>query len=120
MIEADEIDHLKGPASDLGLLAVDPYRLEPGFKKVFACLLWRHHHQVLQRGHQRELMGDLKGTQQALVKQGIGRLVGNVFAIEQNLATVQWQGASDNVEQGRLAGSVGADQSRNGALLYLQ
>jgi hypothetical protein len=79
-----------------------------------------HHHQVLERGHVGEFMRDLEGAQHAQPEQLVGRLAGDVLAIEDDLAAVGHNVAGDEVEQGGFTGAVRPDQARDRAALNLE
>lgn len=52
-------------------------------------------------------MGNLERTQQPLTKQGIGGLVGNIFAVEKDVAGIQRNCSGDDVEYGRFTAPFG-------------
>ena len=80
----------------------------------------RGHQQVLQDGEAHEQPGELERTADAEVKDAIGRSVGDVVAAEAHRALLDALIAGDDVEQGRLARAVGADQAVDLALVDLQ
>ena len=89
---------------------------KPGVDQVFAGLPGRHHHQVLDDRQACEFVCNLKRAQQALVEQLVRFQPGNVLIVEKYPAPGRGIETGDGVEQGGLAGPVGADQAGDGTL----
>jgi hypothetical protein len=71
---------------------------------------------VLQRRSLREQAGDLERARDAEAGDPLGGLAGDVAPGEDDPATRRLQEAGEQMEQGGLAGAVGADQRVHGPL----
>jgi len=60
----------------------------------------------------------LKGTHQPGAGDGVGRAPGDVGPPKKHRAAVHQLKTADAIDRGRLAGSVGSDQTGNAATLY--
>src|SRR5690606_2210455 len=70
----------------------------------------RHRH-VLQCGHGGERARDLVRAGQAHLDDPVGRAVRDVLAVEDDLSAVRLVVAAEDVDQSRLPGPVGADET---------
>src|SRR6266851_2596256 len=77
----------------------------------------RADHHVLQHRHSLECLRHLEGAREAEMRAGFRRQIGDVVALEQNLAGGRQQVAGQAIEQSGFAGAVRSDQAENIALL---
>ncbi len=75
---------------------------------------------VLQGGHGREQAGVLIGARHAHVRDLVRPEAVDRGAVEDELALVDVEEATDAVEEGGLAGTVGTDHAGDRALLHLE
>jgi hypothetical protein len=76
--------------------------------------------QVFPHAHIGEHVGDLEAARQAAAVDLVGRQAGNHLAAQQHAARGRRHIAADQVEGGRFAGAVGADQRVAFALRHAQ
>ena len=72
-----------------------------------------HRHDVFSHAHAAEDRGFLRQIAQAHARALEHRLLGDIQAVEINLAVIDRDQAGDHVEAGGLAGAVGAKQPRH-------
>ncbi len=77
-------------------------------------------HDVLEDGHVLEGCGHLEGAADAEPRMRFGGRVGDVDAVEDDAPFARPQIAGDAVEEGRLAGAVGADEADDLARFDMQ
>jgi len=77
-------------------------------------------HEVVEHGHAPEQGDVLEGARDAELGEPARGQVGDVASLERDAAAVRMVEAADHVEDGRLAGAVGADDRQDLALLGLE
>ncbi len=70
----------------------------------------RSYFHVLEHGQLAEQADGLKGTRQAGMRHLVGLLIGDLLPVDKDLSASRGQQAGDDVDQGGLAGPIGADQ----------
>ena len=112
--DADEVQQIHGPPllGRRARAAQDP--AEP------ALVALGGDEQVLQDGETHEQARELEGAPDAEVEHAVGRSVGDLVAAIAHGALLDALIAGDDIEERRLAGSVGADQAVDLALVDLQ
>jgi hypothetical protein len=80
----------------------------------------RAHLQIFQHRHAGENAAAFRRLRDAQLGDIVRRHIGNVAAVEDDLAFARARIAEDGHHQGRLAGAVGADERDDLALIYLE
>ncbi len=68
------------------------------------------HHDIFQHGHVAEKLHYLKGAGYPLSRDAKGRQSLNTLVLKKDQPVIRPQHPGDQIEQGRLAGAVGADE----------
>ncbi|ORE91538.1 membrane associated protein [Stappia sp. 22II-S9-Z10] len=113
--EGEEVEHLVRLLAQRLFVGGDAAGAKPGVDEVFPRLRGRHHHQILAHRQRVELLGELKGAQQAAPEELVRGEAGDVLAVQPHGAGGRRIEPGDDVEERRLAGAVGADQPGDGA-----
>jgi hypothetical protein len=98
-----------GALDESALVAVRPRQAEHRGEDVGAAKMVRAEHHVLQDGQVREQPDALERPGDAQLREAVRRGAGQRLAAPGEGARLRLDEAADDVEQGRLAGAVGAD-----------
>ena len=120
MGKIEKIQNLAGTGAHLRLPVAHQRGAKPGGQQALAGLMRRHDHEVFQRGHGCEGMGNLKGAHKPLVKEHMGGKAGDVLTVKKDPARIRAIEPGNDVEQRGLAGAIGADEAGDRACLHLQ
>ena len=77
-------------------------------------------HHVLQRGKIEKGFDQLEGARDAFLADPVTRQAGDVLAPERDRAGIGFEESGDQVQRGRLAGAVGADEADDLAFFYVK
>jgi hypothetical protein len=109
LLQADEAHQLEGLAAQLGVAAGDAREAQGGLDQVAVETQVGTHHHVLDGAHVHADLQVLEGARHTAAGQLVRRLATDGFAIQADLAVGGFVDPGDEVEQGRLAGAIGAD-----------
>ncbi|MGY3585120.1 hypothetical protein ACVIF9_003797 [Bradyrhizobium sp. USDA 4350] len=116
-LEIEEFDHLLDPAA-MRLLAGPDARQEQEFlPELGGGMAVAADQQIAQHGRILEQLDVLEGARDAEPGNVVGRLLGDVLILEEDLARGRRIDPRDQVEDRALAGSVGPDDREDLALL---
>ena len=122
-VQLEAVEQLDGLLLD-GLLLRAPGRLEHAGEQVLAALAAGPQHHVVHHRHPVEGLGQLEGTDHPGERDRRGRGLVELAALERpvrpRLGRARLVETRDQVEERRLAGTVGPDQGGDDAALHLE
>ena len=115
--QVEHVEQLDRLLVDLALARAPAERPEDHVGEPLARLVGRRQHHVVDHRHRRQRLGDLEGPHHSQPGDHVRRSPLDLAAVEHRPAAIRAVEAGDQVEEGRLAGAVGADQGRDRAPL---
>src|SRR5690606_13974747 len=112
-VELEPAQQFVGSRGDLFLLAA-PGAPDQGAPCVLTALVACAQSHVVQDAEPGQCSGQLERSDHSRSRDTISRQAGDLLTLERPLAGVRLVEAGENVEQGRLAGAVRADQRGDG------
>ena len=103
----------------IGLLLRPPQARDQTAEEVLAPLVRSAQQHVLHDGHLGQRLGQLEGAHHSHPGDLVGGNAGHLAFLERPLTLVGAVEPGEQIEEGRLAGTVRADQRRNGTALDL-
>src|SRR5204863_8732099 len=109
--EADELENVARLVANAPFFRAHRAAPKPGVPEPLAGLSGRHQHEILEHRHAAERTRDLESPHQAFAGDAVIRQLIYSLTVKDDLSAAGPDGASQNVEQGGLAGAIGADQA---------